>query len=121
MKSFGASGFSTVRLSDDSRTVTIGFSSEGGKALDVALPVEELPELVLYLSRAVARHHADMSGFPVMAYTLPVHDGEVVTLSSPESAALVLTLREGLRVPFSVPRTLCETLAAQFAEAAAKS
>lgn len=118
MKSFGASGFSLVRLSDDSRTATIGFASEGGKALEVALPVEELPELVLYLSRAAARHHADMSGFPVMAYTLPVHDGEVVTLSSPDTVALVLTLREGLRVPFSVPKSLCESLAAQFAEAA---
>lgn len=120
MQSFGAGGFSTVRLSDDSRTVTIGFTAAGGEALEVALAVEELPELVLYLSRAVARHHADMSGFPVMAYTLPVHDGEVVTLSAPDTTALVLTLREGLRVPFSVPKPLCKALAAQFAEAAAK-
>ena len=120
MKSFGAGGFSAIRLSDDSRTVTIGFTGDGGKALEVALPVEELPELVLYLSRAAARHHADMSGFPVMAYSLPVRHGEVVTLCSPESVALVLTLREGLRVPFSVPKAMCETLAAQFAEAAAR-
>lgn len=118
MAGFSASKFSSVRLSDDSQKVTIAFTGADDAVLEVAIPAIELPELVLYLSRAVARHYADLSGFPVMAYTLPVHNAEVANLSSPETVALVLTLREGLRVPFSVPRAMCADLATQFARAA---
>lgn len=54
----------------------------------------------------------------MLAYTLPVHEAAVANLSNPGSVGLVLTLREGLRVSFSVPREMCARLAAQFGEAA---
>ena len=118
MAEFNAGKFSNVRLSDDSRAVTITLVGADDAAMEVTLPVVELPELILYLSRAVARHYADQSGFPVLGYTLPVDEADVVRLSSSAAAGLVLTLREGLRVSFSVPREICAGLAAQFEQAA---
>jgi hypothetical protein len=108
-----------VRLSDDSQKVTISLLGTDGETIELALPVIELPELVLYLSRAVARHHADQTGIPVLAYTLAVHEADVVNLANPASIGLVLTLREGLRVSFSVPRGMCAGLSELFSVAAA--
>lgn len=119
MAMIDADKFAGVRLSDDSQKVTISLLGTGGKAIEVTLPVIELPELVLYLSRAVARHYADHTGVPVLAYTLPVHEADVVKLSSPASVGMVLTLREGLRVSFSVPKEMCVVLAEQFSAVAA--
>ena len=121
MTSVNASGFAGVRLSEDSEKVTIAFAAQGGRSSEVTLPVIEVPELVLYLSRAMARHYADQWGVPVLAYTLPVHEADVVRLSNSSAAGLVLTLREGLKVSFSVPRAICAQLASQFAEAAETS
>ena len=96
---------------DESRVIIIGTSKEG-EEIQTSLPSIDLPELLILLSRAYAILQVP-KGESDLIYTQPVSDVQVLSRLKGGDVAVIVKMKTGVSVPFSIPESICLALRSQ--------